>query len=517
MLEWDEHEARYRLHDLAQIFADKSLESPERRAAQGRHALHYAKVARAAYDVIVSRRPESVSQGFKLFYSDWMNMAAGQAWAALNIDRNEQAAQLCREYATRAPYFHLIKNDPTELVRWLEAAVRADRRLSDKRTEAVDLGLLGGVQLLVGDLRNATKSRERALSLSRDIGDRRTEADELHQLSELFAMQHQTRKAIDYGESALVIHRELNDFSKEADALAKLGELYERKDDHARSIQYYQSAIEINHQLNRRLEEGQNLVGLGLADKNTSQAIPNLEAAVKIFRELGETSQEANTLLSLAERYRVVKEVSRSVEASQNAAELFNQLGDRNSAATALMLAGTSYMDSSQSEKAISYAERSLEIAREIGAQELVILNLQVLVSVHGQFGRVDLVDNKTESAVRHFKLNLAAAKEIRALNRPLPQYMEADALLALGLISATQKNLLDPMKYLTEGLNIARSTVSKEEEAKIQDSLSAVFYSMGDRERAIESAKAALMIFENLGDGNAAKVRKRLASYQAA
>jgi tetratricopeptide (TPR) repeat protein len=518
MLEWDKQTERYRLHDLAQIFADKSVESMERSAAQGRHAQHYAKVARAAYDVIVNRQSGSVSRGFELLYSDWVNIAAGQSWAAHNLDQNLEAARLCREYATRAAFFHLLKSDPPELIRWLEAAVRADRRLGDKEAQASDLSILGTVQVVVGDVSEAIKCHSAALSMSRDIGNHRTEMDELHRLMELHAMRKETRKAIDNGEHARVIEKELGDRRKEADTLAQLAQLYADSDDASRSIQYYQSAVEINHQLDRNLEEAESLVKLGSIYEKTSdasRAIPSYERAVAIYRRLAKPLEEAQTLISLGRRFQVTKEFARSVEALKGAARLFKKLENRQSEALALMLIGLTYMDSPQSKGAIDYADRSLVISREIGDQDLIVQNLGVLVSVHGQWGRVELFSDHVDLSVGHLKRQLAAAKELRALNKPLPQYMDDDALLALGIISLRRRSYDEAKSYLTEGLEVARSTGSKTEQAKILDSLSLSVFGLGDTTQAVRYARESLTIFDSLNDPAAALVREHLKLYK--
>jgi tetratricopeptide (TPR) repeat protein len=517
MLDWDEQTKRYRLHDLAQLFADKRLESQERSAAKYRHAVHYERVSRTAYDVIVSRRPDSVSQGFELLYSDWVNIAAGQSWAAGNIDQNVEAARLCREYATRAAFFHLMKHDPAELARWLEAAVRGDRRLGDKKAEAADSGHLGNIKLVAGDLTEAVQWHNKALSLSRSIGDRKDEADELQRLMELHGMRNEIREAIKDGESALLLFRNLGDRVRQAETLAHLANLFKDSGDRVRSIEYYQSSLEINTQLNRPFETAQNLVQLGNTSDDPAKAISHYEAAIGIFRRLKKSFDEANTLMFLGHEYRETNSVSQSIEAFRKAARIFTQHRDSEREANALGQLAVTYCFSDESERGLEYAERSLAIAREISNEDLITLNLGVLVSVHGRHGRASFATGNMEAAVAHLNRQLAAAKELRALNKPLPEYMEADALMVLGSIALQQKKPHEAEPYLTEGLEIAQSTRNKEEEAKILDMLGIVFYNLGNRRQAIEYTNRSLRLFESLNDPKAALPRKHLTFYQAA
>src|ERR1017187_9206120 len=77
--------------------------------------------------------------------SDWMNVVAGQSWAASRVETDKFAARLCVEYATRAAYFHLTRHDPPELLLWLELATRADRYLGDRQAEMKHLHLLASL------------------------------------------------------------------------------------------------------------------------------------------------------------------------------------------------------------------------------------------------------------------------------------------------------------------------------------------------------------------------------------
>ena len=79
-------EGRYRLHDLARLFAASRLPDPDRAAAQYRHAAHYETVLRAA-DELYRQGGEAIKRGLALFDLEWTNIQAGQAWAAAHSRR----------------------------------------------------------------------------------------------------------------------------------------------------------------------------------------------------------------------------------------------------------------------------------------------------------------------------------------------------------------------------------------------------------------------------------------------
>jgi hypothetical protein len=72
----DGEDGRYRLHDLARLFADNHLDEAGRRESQARHAEHYLQVVAAARD-LYKKSGESLLAGLRLFDSEWANIQAG--------------------------------------------------------------------------------------------------------------------------------------------------------------------------------------------------------------------------------------------------------------------------------------------------------------------------------------------------------------------------------------------------------------------------------------------------------
>jgi hypothetical protein len=76
LVEWEEDESRYRLHDLARVFADAQSSGGERDAAQRRHAEHYKDVLAAAQRLYLESG-EAVRRGLSLFDAERANIEAG--------------------------------------------------------------------------------------------------------------------------------------------------------------------------------------------------------------------------------------------------------------------------------------------------------------------------------------------------------------------------------------------------------------------------------------------------------
>ena len=73
-------EGRYRLNDLARIFAESRLEPKERDDAKQRHTKHYLKVLTDA-EKFYDKGGKNILPGLMLFDREWANIKEGQAWA----------------------------------------------------------------------------------------------------------------------------------------------------------------------------------------------------------------------------------------------------------------------------------------------------------------------------------------------------------------------------------------------------------------------------------------------------
>lgn len=269
--------------------------------------------------------------------------------------------------------------------------------------------------------------------------------------------------------------------------------------------------------MNRLFKEAEELLERGQNAVDPHQAIASFESARQIWHQCGEKAEEGRTLLTLAEKYREVKEIAKSLEASEGASKLFRRLGHRKMQAMAIFMTASTHGLFGESERAIKPANESLAIAREIGDRDIIWLNLGVLQSVHGQLGRVEVVKNNWDAAIGHAKGQLAAAKELRTLGKTLPEYGEVDALLFLGIASLKRNKPAEALKYLSEGLEVARATGNIKEQAKFLDMSGQCLASLGRRSEAIECTRLSLEIFEGLDDSTAAMVRRHLGNLERA
>ncbi len=157
LVEWNETSGRYRLHDLARLFADAKLSPEERAVGQKRFATHYRDVLAAA-DELYLEGNESLLRGLALFDLEWGNIQAGHAWVAAQADAADaDVTRLGMTYPDAGAYVLSLRQHSRERIHWLEIALTAARRLKNREGEGVALGNLGRAYADLGETRQAIR------------------------------------------------------------------------------------------------------------------------------------------------------------------------------------------------------------------------------------------------------------------------------------------------------------------------------------------------------------------------
>jgi tetratricopeptide (TPR) repeat protein len=329
MVEWNESSDRYRLHDLARLFAEAKLSAEERALAQKRFAMHYKDVLVAARNQYLEGG-ESLLHGLALFDLEWGNIDAGHAWVSAQADTADvDVVRLCMTYADAGAYVLSLRQHPREQIRWLEAALAAARQLKDRFSEGRLLGNLGLVFADLGDYRRAIGLNEQLLAIARELGDRRGEGNALHSLGYAYSALGDYPRAIEFNEQSLIIAREIGDRRSEAVALRYLGSEYA-------ALGEYRRAIEFNEQ------------------------------SLVIAREIGDRRGEGNALGSLGSAYASLGETQRALEFNEQWLIIARELGDRRAEGEALFNVGLILNELGDRSKAIANAETALEILDKI-------------------------------------------------------------------------------------------------------------------------------------------------------
>jgi tetratricopeptide (TPR) repeat protein len=339
---YDEGTKRYRLHDLARLFADAKLSAEERAVGQKRFATHYKNVLAAAKE-LYKEGGESLLRGLALFDLEWGNIQAGHAWVAAQADpADADVARLGMTYPDAGVYVLYLRQHSRERISWLEIALAAARRLQDRAGEGTALGNLGTAYADLGETHRAIQFHEQYLAIAREIGDRRGEGAVLGNLGIDYKNLGETSRAIQFYEQQLAIGREIGDRRGEGNALGNLGNAYYLQGETRRAIQFHEQALPILREIGDRRAEGAVLGNLGLAYDNlgeTNRAIQFYEQQLAIVTEIGDRRGEGNALWNMSLVLDQLGKRAQAIQHAEQALTIREQIEDPNAAKVRAQLA----------------------------------------------------------------------------------------------------------------------------------------------------------------------------------
>ncbi len=360
---------RYRLHDLARVFADSRLSDAEREAAGLRHADHYGRVLGAADDLYL-KGGASLLTGLALFDAEWGNVKAGQAWAASRSTADSEAARLCNYYPDAGAYCLVLRLHPRERIAWLDSALAAARRTHKRMEEGSHLGNLGAVYSVLGEPRRAIEHYERQLTIVSEIGDRQGESNALGSLGNAYVDLGEPRRAIEHYERQLAIVRKIDDRRGEGKALGNLGTAYLALGEWRRAIEHFEQRLAIAREIGDRHGEGNVMGNLGIAYQNLGEpqrAIEHYEQHLAIACEIGDRRGEGYALGNLGIAYKRLAEPQRAIEYYDRQLAIARDIGDRHMEAIACWNSGLIYRQKGDLTRAVDLLQVRVDYERSIG------------------------------------------------------------------------------------------------------------------------------------------------------
>jgi tetratricopeptide (TPR) repeat protein len=182
-----------------------------------------------------------------------------------------------------------LTGDHLGAVRLLDESLRVYREVGDRLGQANALRQLGILRRLTGDYHSATQILRESFSLYQNLGNRRGQAETLQELGVVRRLTEDTIRASDNLTEALAIYQDLGSSAGQAEVLNYLGALLlDSGDPHA--LGRFQTALRLARQVRNPLEEARALEGIArclLRRHDTSQAAPQLHAALEIYRRIG--------------------------------------------------------------------------------------------------------------------------------------------------------------------------------------------------------------------------------------
>ncbi len=332
IVEWNETTDRYRLHDLARLFANSKLSDEERVLGHKSHATYYKDVLAVAHNLYL-QGGAALASGLALFDLEWSNIQAGHAWvAAQGVEADEDVAVLGMTYPDVGEILDL-RLHARDRIHWLNFALAAARQLKHREGEGVTLGNLGATYFSLGETERAIQFFEQRLTIARELGDRKGEGNALGNLGVTYWSLGEVQRAIQFYEQQLFIVREIGDRNGEGTVRSNLGSAYADLGETQRAIQFYEQYLTIARELGNRRGEGNALGNLGVAYADlgeTQRAIQFYEQYLTIARELGDSRGEGYALWNMSLALNRLSERAHAIQHAEQSLAIFEQIEDPN-------------------------------------------------------------------------------------------------------------------------------------------------------------------------------------------
>jgi tetratricopeptide (TPR) repeat protein/transcriptional regulator with XRE-family HTH domain len=281
----------------------------------------------------------------------------------------------------------LLTDDFTGAGRDLAEALEIYRGVGSQLGQANALNNLGDMRRLTGDYPAAARDLEEALGLYRDLGNRLGQANVLTNLGIMRRLTGDYPAAARDLEEALRIYRDIGDRPGQTMALNNLGMIRRGMGDFTGAARDLEEALT---NTSDRLDLANALTYLGTVRRLTGDlagAAGDLEEGLRIYREIGNRSAEAEALNEAGTLYRIRGDLGRAGSCHQQALDLSREIGIAWDEAHALAGLGRCALAAGRTEEGGGQLRQALEIFQRIGAAEAadVAAELDALPGTPGQ------------------------------------------------------------------------------------------------------------------------------------
>jgi tetratricopeptide (TPR) repeat protein len=349
-------EARYRLHDLTQAYAQAMLSQEEALTLGRRHAEHYLQVARLANSLMGTDQARSA---LAMVEAERANLLWGQQWHA---EQEEWERVIAYGYALE-PVFD-VGGFWADRVYVLQRSLEASERKGDQAEQEKFLHHLGMLAQDQGDYAAARRYYQQSLEIAQALGGKSGQQKTLHQLGMLARLIGDIAKARRLNEKSYQMAVDLGDRQEEAILLHELGMLAQAQGDYAAARRFYQQAGEAFEALGARKEQSAVLHQLGILAKaqgDYAAAGRFYQQSLEIAQALGDRAGVSKTLHQLGVLAQAQGDYPAAWRFYQQSLEIAQALGDR--AGAAISMAQMALL-----EEAEGNVVRALELIRQAEA-----------------------------------------------------------------------------------------------------------------------------------------------------
>ncbi|APU12718.1 MULTISPECIES: tetratricopeptide repeat protein [Actinoalloteichus] len=368
---------RWRVHDLIRLHSAEKLRDHEggtgderqRALAITRMLQHYltsADAAAAHFDGAPATTPRFPTHEAA---RRWLDEERGNLLAAVVLALPSHPEVALHLPLRLARYLHRQRHFD-DMITAHQTAVRAARRLGDRRAEGTALNNLGTGLQEARRFEEAVAAHQQDLAICRRIGDRHAEGTALNNLG--IALQEIRRfpEAVDAHRQDLAICRETGDRDAEGVALSNLGIALQETGHLHEAMTAHQTAVDLYRELDDPGGQAAALNNLGIALQESQRfedAVETHRAAASLYRQVGDRPAESLALSNLGLCLRRLSRIEEAVAAHRLDLVICRETGDRHAEGIALSNLGIALQEIGQLPEAVSAHQAAVDLYRRLG------------------------------------------------------------------------------------------------------------------------------------------------------
>ena len=237
----------------------------------------------------------------------------------------------------------------------------------------------------------------------------------------------------------------------------------------------------------RALTEGVQLYYQRTAE-SLRKAIAKWEEALKLYRQAGDTSGQAVSLLALGSVYDALGEKQKALEYYSQSLPLTRVVGDRGAEALTLNNIGLVYSELGEQQKALEYYNQSLPLSRAVGDRGAEALTLHNIGGVYSELG-------EQQKALEYYNQSLPLSRAVG------DRGAEALTLNNIGLVYSELGEQQKALEYYNQSLPLSRAVGDRGREALTLHNIGGVYSELGEQQKALEYYNQSLPLSRAVGD----------------
>ncbi|NES84120.1 MAG: CHAT domain-containing protein [Moorea sp. SIO2B7] len=316
---------------------------------------------------------------------------------------------------------------------------------------------------------------QQALNLYQLLQDTQGEGKALKDLGNAYYLSGNYNESLKYQEEALALAQRTSNSGLEAAALNNIGNVYKALGNIDEALNFYQKSAALAEAIgDRRVQEiginniraikqadkkaeADNFLQQGIEQYNVGkfrEALQSWQAALEIYREIGDRPGESKSLNNLGNVYNSLGEYEKAISFYEQSLAMAREIGNSPTEAIILGNLGATYEYLKEDDKAIDYYQQSIEVREKIFAD---LTDKQFQTSLAAQNSNIyqsliNLLWDKGDYTVALNYIELAKARA----------FLNQVANKQIDIRQGTDQQLLAQEKTLRQKINPKKQQLSR-------------------------------------------------------